>query len=65
MNKYTDLWEIVKVKSSNFGTMFEISIKIYMKKNVNEKEFIDDLRTLNGNLTIQLQNWVYDPVQTV
>ena len=65
MNKYMDSWEIVKVKSTNYGTMFNISFKVMMKKDTNEKEFLDELRTLNGNLTIQIENWVYDPVQTV
>jgi hypothetical protein len=45
--------------------MFNISFKVMMKKDINEKEFLDELRTLNGNLTIQIENWVYDPVQTV
>lgn len=65
MNKYNDTWEITKVKSTNFGSMFEIEFKVLPKKNINEKEMLDELRCLNGNLTIQIQNWVYDPVQQI
>jgi hypothetical protein len=52
--KYTDYHEMRKVKTANMGTMFELYYDIMVKKGVSEKEFIDELRCLNGNLTIQL-----------
>ncbi len=58
--KYASNWNLEKVKSSNFGTMFELTFQISFKKGINQKEFLDDLRTLNGNLNIMLQNYVYD-----
>ncbi|MGM9679898.1 MAG: DUF4956 domain-containing protein [Eubacteriales bacterium] len=57
--KYAKSWHLEKVKSSNFGTMFELSFQIVFKKGINQKEFMDDLRTLNGNLNIMLQDYVY------
>ncbi|MGM9637508.1 MAG: DUF4956 domain-containing protein [Eubacteriales bacterium] len=57
--KYAKSWHLEKVKSSNFGTMFELSYQIVFKKGINQKEFMDDLRTLNGNLNIMLQDYVY------
>lgn len=62
--KYTSSFRLDKVKSSNFGTMFDLTYDIVFKNGVNTKEFIDDLRTTNGNLNIVLQNYVYDPKKT-
>ena len=59
--KYTVSNKLAKVKSSNFGTMFVLTFDIVVIKDVNQKEFIDDLRCKNGNLDIQLQNYVYNP----
>ena len=59
-SKYLSFWVLQKVKSTNFGTMFDITFDIILKKGMNQKEFIDDLRTLNGNLNISLQNYVFE-----
>ena len=36
------------------GSLYELKYKIEMKKDVKEKEFIDKLRVLNGNLKISI-----------
>ena len=46
--------ELTKVKTTNMGTMFELTYIIEMNKDINEKEFIDSLRVVNGNLNITL-----------
>ena len=61
MKKYTRQYKLTKVKSTNFGTMFDLTFVIEFVKNVDEKAFLDDLRMLNGNLNIMLQDYVYDP----
>jgi len=61
MNKYTVTNQLVRVKSTNFGTMFDLTFDIVFKKDVNEKEFIDSLREVNGNLTVVLQSYAFDP----
>lgn len=58
--KYTTQWSIVKIKSSNFGTMFELRYAINLKTGVSTKEMFDELRCLNGNLNIALENYTYD-----
>ena len=58
--KYANSWHLEKVKSSNFGTMFELTYQITFKKGINQKQFLDDLRTLNGNLNILLQDYIYN-----
>ncbi len=60
LNKYCVHWEVCKVKSSNFGTMFELSYAVNFKKGANQKEMFDEIRCLNGNLNIVLENFVYD-----
>lgn len=52
--KYTDHCEMIRVKTTNMGTLFELSYDVIMKKDVSEKEFIDLIRCRNANLNIQL-----------
>jgi hypothetical protein len=52
--KYTNRCEMLKVRTTNMGTLFELSYDVIMKNDISEKEFIDSLRCRNGNLTIQL-----------
>jgi len=53
-SKYTKHAELQRVKTTNLGTLFELSYHIVMKDAVSEKEFIDELRCRNGNLNILL-----------
>lgn len=52
--KFTAYHEMQKVKTTNMGTLFEITYDIIMKDGASEKEFIDAIRCRNGNLTINL-----------
>lgn len=52
--EYTKGAEIVKVKTTNLGTLYELTYDVALKDNVNEKEFIDAIRCRNGNLNISL-----------
>ena len=42
------------VKTTGLGSMFRLSFKVQMKNPAEEKAFIDELRTKNGNLEIAL-----------
>lgn len=53
-SKYTSHCEMIKVKTTNMGTLFELFYDIIMKNGMSEKEFIDAMRCRNGNLNIQL-----------
>lgn len=59
--KYLNGSKLVKVKSTNFGTMFDVTYEVTFKKDVSHKEFLDDLRCLNGNLNIAISEVVVDP----
>ena len=53
-NKYTINNNLESVKTINMGSLFELTYKILLKNEVNEKEFIDDIRIKNGNLKVML-----------
>lgn len=51
-NEYTKLSILNNVKTINMGSMFELTYEITLKNGTNEKMFLDDIRTRNGNLKI-------------
>lgn len=53
-NEFLNNYEINQVKTTNMGSLFEITYLVNLKNNINEKEFIDKLRIKNGNLKIVL-----------
>ena len=53
-NEYTKKVELEQVKTTNMGSMFDLSYRVVLNKDINEKQFIDDLRVKNGNLKIIL-----------
>lgn len=52
--KYTSYHDLVRVKTTNMGTLYELWFEVVMKDNKNTKRFIDELRCRNGNLSIQI-----------
>ena len=53
-SKYTKSSELVRVKTTNMGSMYELFYKVNLQDIKNQKAFIDDLRIRNGNLNISL-----------
>jgi hypothetical protein len=51
-DKYLTSRTLKKVRTTNMGTMFELTYNVNMKNDIDEKNFIDELRTRNGNLNI-------------
>ena len=49
---YTTSHVIDRVKTTNLGSMFEVSYIVVLKDEKQEKAMIDDIRCRNGNLTI-------------
>ncbi len=60
LNKYTTSWRLRRIKTTNFGSMFDCIYSIQLPDNVEQKKFIDELRTLNGNMTITLTMFRYE-----
>ncbi|MBR7033612.1 MAG: DUF4956 domain-containing protein [Clostridia bacterium] len=52
--RYLSSFESVGVKTTGMGSMFRLSFRIRMKRPGEEKAFIDELRTKNGNLEIAI-----------
>ena len=52
--EYATNVELGQIKTTNLGTLYELTYTIDMKKGVDEKAFIDSLRCRNGNLNIIL-----------
>ena len=54
--KYVKQPELEKVKTTNMGSMFELTYNIILKDAKNEKKLIDEIRCRNGNLTVTLSH---------
>ena len=52
--QYTSNYELIRVKTTNMGSLFRLTYDLTLKKGANEKEMIDKLRCRNGNLEITL-----------
>ncbi len=54
LNTYATSWELRRVKSTDFGTMFELTYNILLKDLSKQKELLDEIRQRNGNLLVQI-----------
>jgi hypothetical protein len=52
LDNYFDTKELIKVKSSNMGSLFELTYEVCPKNNINKKEMLDEIRLHNDNLTV-------------
>lgn len=52
LKTYTSAYELVRVKTTNMGSLFRLTYDITMKDAGKETELIDQLRCRNGNLEI-------------
>lgn len=50
--EYTKSHRLIKVKTTNMGSLYKLSYKIELKDRKRTQEFIDKLRCRNGNLEI-------------
>lgn len=51
---YTLKSTLTRIKTTNMGTLYELTYHVLMRDGVNEKKFMDEIRSRNGNLTIIL-----------
>ena len=54
LEEYTVNFKLKRVKTADFGALFETVYFIELKKDCNQKEMIDRIRARNGNLNVQL-----------
>lgn len=62
-DKYLEKHESTGVKTTGMGSMFKLSFKIRMKDQKMEKAFIDEIRTMNGNLEVALLPYAETQIQ--
>lgn len=54
LKEYTDSWRLDRIKTSAFGTLFELVYQIRIRDGADTKAFLDAVRCRNGNLNISL-----------
>ena len=53
LDRFTTSWKLVRVKTKEFGVLYELSYELVMNPGT-QKQFMDEVRTRNGNLTVSL-----------
>ena len=53
-DKYLSSYKYEEVKTSNMGSLYKLTLSVVLKTGISTKEFLDDIRTRNGNLDISL-----------
>lgn len=51
---YCDSYELTRIKTSNMGTLFELSYNVMLRKGVKTKELLDSIRSKNANLNVSI-----------
>ena len=54
LRKYTKKYSLTRIKTTDLGSLFELNYNVIMHRDEDEQEFINELRTRNGNLNIIL-----------
>ena len=54
LQEYTTSYELVRVKTTNMGSLFRLTYNLTLRDVIHEKEMIDKLRCRNGNLEITM-----------
>lgn len=54
LSTHVKFFKVEKIKTSDFGTLYKITYKLVLKKEMDEKQLFDDIRLINGNLDISL-----------
>lgn len=53
-HKFNVLHELKKIRTTELGSLYELVYNVTIHESVNQKEFLDMIRTRNGNLDISL-----------
>ena len=61
--EHTTAWELVRVKTTNMGSLYRLTYNITLKAGAKEKEMIDAIRCRNGNLEISVSRQESTPME--
>ena len=53
--KYKNKAELLKVKTTNMGSMYELVYIVSIKEKLKQKSFLDEIRCRNGNMLVSLE----------
>ena len=59
-DKYTKHCKLVRVKTTNMGSLYRLYYRIELKSSADIREFIDELRVRNGNLEVSVSEYLED-----
>ena len=54
LNEFATSYDLERVRTRDFGALFELYYRVKLKPEANQKMFLDELRCRNGNLNINL-----------
>lgn len=54
LDKYTDEYTLKEIRTTDFGALYELRYNVILPKDCDRREFIDEIRTRNGNLDVIL-----------
>ncbi len=54
LESFAEQYTLQEVKTTNLGSYFELTYRVQVRKEADEKAFLDELRCRNGNLKIAL-----------
>ncbi|MBR4579878.1 MAG: DUF4956 domain-containing protein, partial [Lachnospiraceae bacterium] len=54
LNTFTSKAQLVNVKTTNMGSLYKLTYDVTLKEFGREKEFLDQIRTRNGNLEVSI-----------
>lgn len=63
LNYYASAYELVRVKTTNMGSLFRLTYNLTLRDVSKEKEMIDKLRCRNGNLEITVSKQETSPAE--
>ncbi|MBQ9866912.1 MAG: DUF4956 domain-containing protein [Lachnospiraceae bacterium] len=62
--RYLKEYRYEEVRTTNMGSLYKLTLSVVMKENSSSREFLDELRTLNGNLDISLGRMI-EPMEAL
>ena len=63
LESYAKSWELVRVKTTNMGSLYRLTYHITLKDANKEKEMIDAIRCRNGNLEVSVSRQETAPME--
>ncbi len=60
LNRYSKSWYMKRAKTVDFGALFEVTYRLEVDGQIDQKAMMDEIRTINGNLPVQITLHEYE-----